>query len=100
MVGYKMVGPEKSCSNHAGVEDILTEDQCIDSETYVTSSLNPNGRYVGTVVNENEPKGCYLNGIDIYWNTPIKGLANTKSRSICKSKDSGECAYISIFKCT
>ena len=92
LVGYSHTDPEKSCSGLDGVENIRTEDQCRMAVDYVTSSsLNPNARYEGAVVRENEPTGCYLSGNDIYWNTKLNGDPNKKSVSICRSKDRGEC---------
>ena len=87
-VGFSHTDYGIKCDDRIGVASIFTENECRSALQYVTSSLLDNATYKGSVAYETEPKGCYIGGSEVYWNTHSGGSLNIKVQSICKS---GKC---------
>ena len=73
------------CIDHTGLTDIFTKDECIAAVPYAKVSLSPYARFKAEVLQEDAPKGCFISGRDIYWNTHGTGRPKEKIKSICKS---------------
>ena len=84
------------CDDRIGVANIFTENECRSALQYATSSLSEHATYKGSVVYETEPKGCYVSGSEVYWNTHSGGSLNLKVQSICKSGKSRNSSILSI----
>ena len=84
-VGFSHTDYGIMCDDRIGVANIFTENECRSALQYATSSLSDISTYEGSVAHETEPKGCYISGSEVYWNTHSSGSLNIKVQSICKS---------------
>ena len=84
------------CIDHTGLTDIFTKDECIAAVPYAKVSLSPYARFKEEVLQEDAPKGCFISGRDIYWNTHGTGRPKEKIKSICKSGNRLQNIYILI----
>ena len=84
------------CIDHTGLTDIFTKDECIAAVPYAKVSLSPYARFKAEVLQEDTPKGCFISGRDIYWNTHGTGRPKEKIKSICKSGNRLQNIYILI----
>ena len=95
-VGFSHTDYGIMCDDRIGVANIFTENECRSALQYATSSLSELATYKGSVVYETEPKGCYISGSEVYWNTHSGGSLNLKVQSICKSGKSRNSSILSI----
>ena len=84
-VGFSHTDYGIMCDDRIGVANIFTENECRSALQYATTSLSDIATYEGSVAHETEPKGCYISGSEVYWNTHSSGSLNIKVQSICKS---------------
>ena len=85
LVGFSHTENGDLCSDHPRVTNIFTEYECKAAVGYAITSLSSDALFKDTVSRENEPKGCYIVGRYVYWNTHSTGGPNIKAKSICKS---------------
>ena len=69
------------CRNHGDAYvNLFDENECRNSK-----ALFSNSHYIKAISSPKRPKGCFIDGQDIYWNTSPTGVTNSKIRSICKA---------------
>ena len=60
--------------------NLFEENECRNSK-----ALFANAHYIKAISSPKRPKGCFIDGQEIYWNTSPTGVTNSKIRSICKA---------------